>query len=31
MFHSGPVQFVIDANDPLLAVVIVGTRLWQAK
>jgi len=31
MFLSGPVQFVIDANDPLLAIVIVGTRLWHAK
>jgi hypothetical protein len=31
MFLSSPVQFVIDANDALLAVVIVGTRLRRAK
>jgi hypothetical protein len=31
MFLSGPVQFVIDANDPLLAVLLVGTRLWRTK
>jgi hypothetical protein len=31
MLLSGLVQFVIDANDPLLAVILVGTRLWRAK
>jgi hypothetical protein len=30
MFLSSPVQFAIDANDALLAVVIVGTRLRRA-
>jgi hypothetical protein len=31
MFLGSPVQFMINVNNPLLAVLFIGTRLWRAN
>ncbi|HEY6384273.1 MAG TPA: hypothetical protein VIX91_01170 [Candidatus Acidoferrum sp.] len=31
MFLGSPVQFMINVNNSLLAVLFIGTRFWRAK